>query len=59
MDYVVTVKHFVIDVDGLKEFIFVKFKVSRIVEDFLAVRTRDVLHEPAVDAVHMIDMITA
>jgi hypothetical protein len=43
----------------LQKFIFIEFQVSRIVEDFLAVRTCDVLHEPTVDAMNVIDMVTA
>lgn len=58
-DKMVTVEHFIVDIDRSEELMIVELQVSRVVEGFLAVGTGVIVQKPAVDALHVEDVVAA
>ena len=57
-DQMVWVECLIIYVDGLQEFIDIKFEISVLFEDFLTIRTSRIFLKPVINALHMEYMIT-
>jgi hypothetical protein len=54
---VVGVEHLLIDMDSVKELFVIEFQIIGLVECFLTIRARVVVGDPAVDALHVEDVI--
>ena len=55
----VAVEHLIVDIDCSQEFMVIELKVGGVIEGFLAVRTSVVVHEPAINTLHVEDVVAA